>query len=348
MPTSEPAEVANSNTVRESAASRALTDDVADGRRANEKTVVVVMHARIIFVPGSDKFRGVTRKEKVLQIDVSKHNLLVTAIKSVEAAVGVFLKKLKIRGVVLDAVALPVAENAQTGLLVNEKKAAEIGIELLNAGARGDEIVVVAEIVKLHLNKGFLEADVIVEAICASAHVGADDAKLADVEVVETELRRDADAPIDWLERRVAMEKIEAETQSLIEKGLFTAAEKTGTAGLRRAHTAGGRNATAIEKCFRRSGDVQENLLAENFWPNRLIAFEAIAIEGVVPVGLGVEVFALLRVTAIVRLIERPPIGNRVVNIGDGRQIFRRKFGDVIGIGIEPMTKFAIAAKGGR
>ncbi len=57
----------------------------------------------------------------------------MTAVKSVEAAVGIFLEHLKIRGVVLDAIAVPIAENAQAGLLVNKEESAEIGIELLDA-----------------------------------------------------------------------------------------------------------------------------------------------------------------------------------------------------------------------
>src|SRR6266436_1119624 len=197
---------------------------------------------------------------------------------------------------------------------------------------------------KLHFDESFLEADMIVEAVCAVANIRADNAKLTNIEVVKTKLRRDPNAPIDWLERRIAVEKIEAEAQGLIEEGLLSAAEKTGAARLRCAYSAGRRHAAAIKECFRRGTDVQKNLLAKDFGPNRLIAFEAITIERVVPVRLGVEVLAFLRVAAIVRLIERPAIGHCVVDIGDGRQIFRREFSDVVQIGIEAMTKFAIAA----
>src|SRR5271168_3894502 len=137
----------------ERAAPRTLVDDRADGRGAHEKTVVVVMNAGIILVPRADKFGGVTGKEKVLKIDVSQNNLLMAAIEGVEAAVGVFFEHLEVHGVVLDAVAVPIAENAQAGLLVDKEKSAEIGVELLNAGAGGDEIVIIAEVVKLHLDE---------------------------------------------------------------------------------------------------------------------------------------------------------------------------------------------------
>ncbi len=46
----------------------------------------------------------------------------------------------------------------------------------------------------------------VVEAVGASEHVRADNAKLANVEIIEAELRRDANAPIDWLKGRVAVE----------------------------------------------------------------------------------------------------------------------------------------------
>ena len=77
----------------------------------------------------------------------------------------------------------------------------------------------------------------IVETVGAATHVRADDAKLTNVEIIEAEFRRDADAPIDGFERRVAVEQIEAETQCLVEEGLLAAAEKTRTARLRlRSH----------------------------------------------------------------------------------------------------------------
>src|SRR5208282_4200665 len=132
---------------------------------------------------------------------------------------------------------------------------------------------------------------------------------------------------------------------SLIEESLFAASEKTGAARLGCAYAAGGRNAAAIEKGFRGSNDIQENLLAKNFGPDRLVPFEAIAIERVVPVRLSVRIFAALRIAAIIGLIERPAIGDDVINTGDGRQVFRREFRNVIRVGIETMAKFAIAAE---
>src|SRR5580692_6233176 len=80
VPAAQPAEIANANTVRQRTAAWTLIDHVAHWRWPHKKTVIVVVHARIILVPSSDEFRGVTWEEKVLQIDVRQHNLLVTTL----------------------------------------------------------------------------------------------------------------------------------------------------------------------------------------------------------------------------------------------------------------------------
>ena len=63
----------------------------------------------------------------------------MAAVEGVESAVGVFFNEVKIGDVVFDAIAVEVAEDAQRRLFVNEKKAAEVRVELLDAGSRGDE-----------------------------------------------------------------------------------------------------------------------------------------------------------------------------------------------------------------
>ena len=112
---------------------------------------------------------------------------------------------MKIGEVVFDAIAVEVAEDAQGRLFVDKKKAAEVGIELLDTGARGDEVVVGTEVVELHLDEGFLEAEMIVEAVRTAAGIRADEAELADFQIVEAELRSDSNAPVHGLEGSIAM-----------------------------------------------------------------------------------------------------------------------------------------------
>jgi len=131
----------------------------------------------------------------------------------------------------------------------------------------------------------------------------------------------------------------------LIEEGLLPFAEKSRAARARAAHVAGRRNAAAIEKGFGRSGDVQKSLLAEKLGPDGLVAFETIAMERIVPTRLRVDIFAFLRVAAVIGLLEGPAVWNSVVDVGHGRKCVRRNIFDVGGIGIEAMTKLAIGAE---
>ena len=89
----QPAEIADANAVRNRADT--LIDDISDRRRPHQETVVVVMDAGIVFVPRANKFRGVTGKEKILNVDIAEDHLLVAPRERIQAAVGVFLEKMK-------------------------------------------------------------------------------------------------------------------------------------------------------------------------------------------------------------------------------------------------------------
>ena len=53
---------------------------------------------------------------------------------------------MKVSNVVLDPVAVQIAENSQRGLFVDKKKSSEIRVELLNPGARRNEIIIRPEV----------------------------------------------------------------------------------------------------------------------------------------------------------------------------------------------------------
>src|SRR5437870_2113710 len=92
----EPAEITDANILEDRAGAGVLVDDITDGRGANEKAVVVIVEAGIVFVPGGDEFRGVAGKNEVLQVHVAEKDLLVAPVEGVESAVGIFLEELKI------------------------------------------------------------------------------------------------------------------------------------------------------------------------------------------------------------------------------------------------------------
>src|SRR5437879_1730243 len=99
------------------------------------------MEAAVVFVIGDEKFGGVAREKEILQISVGKGDLLAAAFECVEAAVGIFFEEVEIGDVVFDFVVVKIAEDADAGLFILKEKTAEIGVEFLNAGANGNEIV---------------------------------------------------------------------------------------------------------------------------------------------------------------------------------------------------------------
>src|SRR6266705_1108444 len=129
----------------------------------------------------------------------------MAAVERIQPAVCVFLEQVEVRDVVLDAVAVQIAEDAQRGLLVDKQKASEIRVELLDAGARGNEIVIRPEVVKLRFDESFLKGEMIVKAVGAAPHVGSYDAELPHIQIIQAEFGRNANAPVHRFERRVAM-----------------------------------------------------------------------------------------------------------------------------------------------
>src|SRR5208282_1669207 len=109
-------------------------------RRSDEEPVVVEMNAGIILVPRADKLGGVPGEEEILPVEVHQNHLLLAECETVEPAVCVFFEQVEIHGIVLETIAAPISEEAQAGLIVDEEKTAEIGVELLDAGAHGNEI----------------------------------------------------------------------------------------------------------------------------------------------------------------------------------------------------------------
>src|SRR6266850_1162799 len=205
MSAAEPAEVTNANAMKNRACPGILIDHVANRRRANQKAVVVIMDAGIIFIPGGDEFRGVAGEKEILQIDVAEYHLLVAAFERVEAAVRVFLKELEIRQIVLDASGMDISKDADGRLLIHKKEAAKIRVELLNSRARGNEIVIRTKIVKFHFHESFLKAHVRVKAVGAAAYVRSDDAELSHLQIVQADLGSDSNAPVHGLERGIAV-----------------------------------------------------------------------------------------------------------------------------------------------
>ncbi len=177
----------------------------ANGRRAHEKTVVVVVDGGIVFVVVNAQLRGVTLEQKILAKHIGDDHLLIAQGHRIQAAVGILFEEIKIRDVILPPIRIEIAEDADAWLFFHKQETAEVAIKTLNAGAHGDKVVIWADIFDLEFAEGFLQTDVCVETRGAFGHVDVDDSAFLDVEIIQTDSRSDSDAPIDGTKRSIAM-----------------------------------------------------------------------------------------------------------------------------------------------
>jgi hypothetical protein len=76
----------------------------SDGRGPHEKTVVIVMDARVVFVVMNAELGRVARLDEILHVKICDDHLLVAELECVEAAIRVFLEQVEVGGVVFPAV----------------------------------------------------------------------------------------------------------------------------------------------------------------------------------------------------------------------------------------------------
>ena len=94
----------------------AVGDDVADGGGAFDPAVLVVVNAGLVADEVVAELGGVAGGEEILDEDVGERDLAAAAVERVEAAVGVLLEEVEAGDVVLDAVGLEIAEEADAGV----------------------------------------------------------------------------------------------------------------------------------------------------------------------------------------------------------------------------------------
>ena len=135
----------------------------ADGGRAREKIVVVELERGIVFVVVEIDFHGVAGCEEILAVHIRDHHLLMPVAEGIQPAVGILFKHREISQVVLIAVRVERAEEPQAGLLVGKNETAEIAVEGLDSGARGNKIEIATEVRQLYFDESFLQSNVAVE-----------------------------------------------------------------------------------------------------------------------------------------------------------------------------------------
>ncbi len=235
---------------------------------------------------------------------------------------------------------MQISEQAHAGLLIDKNKSAEIAGKFLNARANGEEIVIGTEIADFVFDEGFLKPRVRIQARRAVGHVDIDDAEFPRVQIIHVHRGSDANAPIDGPEGGVPMEEIEGKSECLVEGELLSLAEKIGAAGLRGTDVAGRGDAALFDGRVGGRRNVQKCLAPEN----RLVALEAIAIEGVPPMACAhVRIFAAAAVAIPLGHGDVPAVRRGQEHFLRGRKNFRR--GDSLpGFGVGTPAQFTIGS----
>src|SRR6185436_7793831 len=193
--------------------------------RAHQKMVLIKLERRVVLVVVKARLNGIAGLDEILAIQISDKNLLVAHRETVQSAIGILLEHGEFRRVVLIAIRLQVAEQAQPGLLIVEDESAKIAVERLNSRARGYEIVLAAEVPEARLKERFLHAGVLIVARGPLTDVNVDDAVLLRAQIIEIERGGKAHLPVDRTESRVATKKSRRESHVLRDGELPEVAE---------------------------------------------------------------------------------------------------------------------------
>src|SRR4051812_3648323 len=132
---------------------------ITERRRASEKTVLVVMAIRLVDAGVETQLRGVAFKAKVLLIGIRDEDLLPARIETIQVGIGILLAHVEVGEVVLQAVVVGVAEDADSEIGIVKDEAAEIAHERLYANPRRDEVVVVRKITDVNFQERLLERE---------------------------------------------------------------------------------------------------------------------------------------------------------------------------------------------
>src|SRR5690606_22742603 len=142
---------------------------IAEERRAHGKTIMVDLDVVLfaVDVPRGAELAGQADERKVLPIDIGGQDEIVTRRLGdiVEAAVGILFEPPEGRQIILEAIVVAIAEIADPELTVVEQEPAKIALKGLDADADRVEVVAVAVVAQMLVDKGFLHPDEMVEAV---------------------------------------------------------------------------------------------------------------------------------------------------------------------------------------
>ena len=153
-------------------------------------------------------------------------DLLVTPIELIQVRVSVLLEHVERGDVVLPAVIVVIAEDADTKVRVIKNEAAKIAYEWLNADTRGNEIVIARQITQMNFTEGLLQCEEFLFASGPILRIWIYDISFLHVDVVVIVNTDDSKRPLDRLKCGLAFEEIDTDGKIVGVKELVAAPEK--------------------------------------------------------------------------------------------------------------------------
>src|SRR3546814_583608 len=169
---------------------------VAEQRGAHRKAVVVDLD--IIFfavdVPRRADLAGQSDEGEILAIEVGGQDEIVARGLGdvVEPAVGVLFQPPESGEIILKAVVVAIAEQADAELAVVEQETAKIALERLDADADRMKVVSVAVVAEMLVDEGFLHAEETVGAMAGPRRAHVEHAPFGYVDMVDIIGKRQA------------------------------------------------------------------------------------------------------------------------------------------------------------
>ena len=238
----------------------------------------------------------------------------------VEARIGVLLEPPDRRQIVLEAVVVAIAEQADAELLVLEQEAAEIELEGLDADPDRVEIEPVRDVAQMVVDEEFLDAERMIEAVGAARRLDVEDAALADIDIIDVVGERQPVLDMRRDEGGVALDQGEAGDEGLGEDQGAIVAEDVVAAGLLGGlHAHGNREGARLDHRVRDRADDEEPVVPGQAEPavdpaaQRIGTFAGMARDADRPVAL--QRVLVVRIPPALahqaeRLDQPPAVGN--------------------------------------
>src|SRR3954447_17750504 len=104
------------------------------------------MRSSIIKVGQKGEFSRITFVEEILLEYVCHQDLLMARVERIQVRIGILLAHIEVHEIVLDAIVVPIAEDARSEVCVGEDESSKIRDKRLNTPAGRNEVVSVGNV----------------------------------------------------------------------------------------------------------------------------------------------------------------------------------------------------------